>query len=121
MAKSYDYIAFGDGFWINSQNGGVGGFILSKTLSVLYIFAGPMNTESALEMEIEACKHIWLALRDKVKNLNGTDSKNVEAKAGLKDSKHQFDKIEEMVALLPSCAIKYVNRILIKEADLLAK
>lgn len=97
----------------------MGGYILSKSLSVLYVFAGPVHGGSALDIEIEACKHLWLVFRDLKANFKSiicTNSKNIEemvikAKAGLKDSRQEFDKIENFVASFPSCDIKYINRI----------
>lgn len=59
LLGEFDILAFSDGACDKgSSKGGIGGYIVSNSRSLLYVFSGPCSASNSIQTEIVACTHI---------------------------------------------------------------
>lgn len=129
LTKSFEYIVFVNGSWVDQNKGGIGGFILSKDLKAKYVFSGPLSSNTPPAVEIEACMHVGAILGNYFPNSGSvicSDYKNLQemhdkAMQGDTDTREGFESIKRLATLFPNINIHYITRKWNNTADDLSK
>lgn len=81
LREKFDLVAFSDVSWDQEMyKSGIGGFIISKNQSVLYIFSCRCEVGNAFQAEVAGCMHLCITMglnRPNHKGVICVDSKNL--------------------------------------------